>query len=142
MGLNISETRPVEQLFLDLPIQEVLHPSPGETFSEPWTSIYVDAIRDTRWGDAVWARYHMYGEVDGETGIVAGSNNMTVLEVIKEDALGYRVNDPEIYFQALLFYATSSADGHADVIELIANLDEREIAEFKAREEAELENDA
>ncbi|RHZ49510.1 uncharacterized protein CDV56_106561 [Aspergillus thermomutatus] len=141
MSLNISETKPVEQLFLDLPIQQVLNPSPGTKFIEPWTSLYVDAIRDARFGDAVWARYHIYGDV--ENGIVGGSNNMTVLDVIKEDALLYRVNEPEEYFKALFFYAkTSGADGHADVIEVITNLDEREIAEFKAKEEAELEDEA
>ncbi|KAF7118134.1 hypothetical protein CNMCM5793_007527 [Aspergillus hiratsukae] len=139
MSLNISETKPVEQLFLDIPIQQVLNPSEGTKVIEPWTSMYVDAIRDARFGDAVWSRYHIYGDV--ENGIVSGSNNMTVLDVIKEDALSYRVNEPEEYFKALLFYAkTSSADGHADVIEVITNLDEREIAEFKATEEAERED--
>ncbi|KAE8149526.1 hypothetical protein BDV25DRAFT_156134 [Aspergillus avenaceus] len=136
MSLSISETSPVEQLFLDLPIQEVLHPRRGQTFIEPWTHMYVDAIRDTRLGDAVWARYHIYGDVDN--GIVGGSNNMTVLDVIKEDALSYRVNAPEEYFEALSIYSkTSGADGHLDVLKVITNLDEREIAEFKAREEAE-----
>ncbi|KKK25384.1 hypothetical protein P175DRAFT_0497886 [Aspergillus ochraceoroseus IBT 24754] len=131
----MSETRPVEQLFLEFPIQLVLNPRPGTQFLEPWASMYVDAIRDTRFGDAVWARYHISGDV--ENGIVGGSNGMTVLDVIKEDALSYRVNEPEEYFKALLFYAnTSSADGHADVIEVITHLDEGEIAEFKAKEEA------
>jgi hypothetical protein len=132
MTQNISETKPVEQLFLDLPIQQVLNPNPGTNFIEPWKSMYVDAIRDARFGDAVWARYHIYGDV--ENGINSGSNNMTVLDVIKDDALSYRVKEPEESFKALLFYAnTSGADGHADVIEVITNLDEREIAEFKWR---------
>ncbi|EAW15645.1 uncharacterized protein NFIA_049860 [Aspergillus fischeri NRRL 181] len=141
MSLNILETKPAEQLFLDVPIQQVLYPSPGVNFIEPWVSMYVDAIRDARFGDAVWARYHIYGDV--ENGIVGGSNNMTALDVIKEDALSYRVNEPEEYFKALSFYAkTSSADGHADVIKVITNLDEREITEFKAKQEAELEDEA
>ncbi|KAF7184825.1 hypothetical protein CNMCM7691_006694 [Aspergillus felis] len=132
---------PAEQLFLDLSIQHVLNPSPGTKFIEPWKGMYVDAIRDARFGDDVWARYHIYGDV--KNGIVGGSNNMTLLDVIEEDALSYRVNEPEEYFKALLFYAkTSGADGHADVIEVITNLDEREIAEFKAKEEGELEDEA
>ncbi|RAH66886.1 uncharacterized protein BO66DRAFT_163452 [Aspergillus aculeatinus CBS 121060] len=133
---TISEIKLVEQLFLDLPIQQVLHSRRGTEFTEPWTSMYVDAIRDARYGDAVWARYHIYGDV--EDGIVGGSGGKTVREVIKEDALSYRVNAPEEYFQALAFYAgTSGADGRADVIEVIANLDEEEVAELRAKEETE-----
>jgi hypothetical protein len=69
-----------------------------------------------------------------KTGSTAGQIRMAVLDVIKEEALSYRVKEPEESFKALLFYAnTSGADGHADVIEVITNLDEREIAEFKWR---------
>ncbi|PKX89317.1 uncharacterized protein P174DRAFT_454991 [Aspergillus novofumigatus IBT 16806] len=78
--------------------------------------MYIDAISDARFGGAVQARYHIYGDV--ENGIVSGSNNMTVLDVldvIKEDALSCRA---------------------------LTNLDEREIAEFKAKVEAEREDQA
>ncbi|BDD62932.1 hypothetical protein MAP00_007885 [Monascus purpureus] len=103
---------------------------------ESWASMYIDAIRDGRFDDAVWVRYHISGDV--ENGIVKGSSNMTVLNVIEEDALEYRVNEPE-YAKALSFYAkTSSADGHANVIEIISNLTEREIAQMRAKIEAEL----
>ncbi|KAL2808837.1 hypothetical protein BJX63DRAFT_407676 [Aspergillus granulosus] len=137
MSLNFSPTTLVEQLFLDLPIQQVLHDT---TFVEPWKSMYVDAIRDGRFGDAVWARYHIYGDVVIIPGVDDPAYNMTTIEVIKEDALGYRVNAPEEYFKALAFYSTTSAaDGHTDVIEVIANLSEEEIAEFKAKQEAEEE---
>ncbi|KAK9604805.1 hypothetical protein V6Z93_002756 [Aspergillus fumigatus] len=37
---------------------------------------------------------------------------------------------------------TSSADGHANVIKVITGLDDWEIAEFKAKEEGELEDEA
>ncbi|KAL4874311.1 hypothetical protein BJY04DRAFT_204096 [Aspergillus karnatakaensis] len=127
MTLTISPTSLPEQLFLDLSNQEV-HDSRSQ-FKEPWKIMYVDAIHDRRLGDAVWARYHIYGEQEycpGDPAI-----NRTVQEQIKEDALGYRVNAPGEYFQALLFYAaTSAADGHADVLGIIANLSEEEIAEF------------
>lgn len=141
MSANIPETKPVEQLFLDLPIQKVLNKNAGMQVVEPWASMYVDAIRDGRFGDAVWARYHISGDV--ENGIVGGSNNMTVLDVIKEDALEYRVNEPEEYAKALSFYAkASSADGRADVIEIISNLAERDIAQMRAKIEAELGDEA
>ncbi|KAL4861959.1 hypothetical protein BDV12DRAFT_179601 [Aspergillus spectabilis] len=133
MALNIFPTELVEQLFLDIPIQQVLHDS---NFVEPWKTKYVDAIQDSRFGDAIWARYHIYGKVEKVPGDPA--NNLTVIEVIKEDALGYRVNAPEEYFKALAFYATTSAeDGHKDVLDLIANLSEEEIAEFRAKKDEE-----
>ncbi|KAJ5913563.1 hypothetical protein N7504_002446 [Penicillium tannophilum] len=134
---NLSE-RLVEQLFLDYPIQAVLNKSRRFKAVEPWASLYVNAIREERFGDAIWARYHICGDV--ENGIVRGSDNMTVLEVIKEDALGYRVGDPEGYAEALLFYAkSSSADGHADLLELIANLPESDISRVQAEYEIEQE---
>ncbi|KAI5463653.1 hypothetical protein BGZ63DRAFT_381987 [Mariannaea sp. PMI_226] len=81
--------------------------------------MYVDAILDNRLGDAVWARYHIDGGV--QNGIIDGSNQ-TVLESIEEYAIGYRVNSPEQYFEALPFYEkTSTKDGHPDVTELILN---------------------
>jgi hypothetical protein len=138
MSANVPENKLVEQLFLDVSIQDVLGKDARIQGVEPWASMYVDAIRDGRFGDAIWARYHLFGEV--ENGIVKGSNNMSVLDVIKEDALGYRVGEPEQYAKALSFYATSSsADGHADVIEMISNLAEEDINQLKAKLRAELE---
>lgn len=44
---------------------------------------------------------------------------MTVLNAIKEDAVSYRISDPEEYFKALSFYAnTSEADGHVIVLDM------------------------
>lgn len=135
---NLPENKPLEQLFLEFSIQDVLSKNERDPIVEPWGSLYVNAIREERFGDAIWARYHMCGDV--ENGIVGGSDNMTVLEVIKEDALGYRVGDPEDYAKALLLYArSSSADGHADVLELIANLPESDIARVQAEYEIERE---
>jgi hypothetical protein len=132
MSLTISPTSLPEQLFLGLPIQQVLHDTRPQ-FKEPWKTMYIDAIHDSRLGDAVWTRYHIYGEAESIPSVPA--INMTVLEETKEEDLGYRVNEPEEYFNALLFYAaTSAADGHADVLEIITNLSEEEIAEFKANQ--------
>lgn len=131
------DNRLVEQLFLDYSIQDVLSKRKEYQLVEPWASLYVNAIREARFGDAIWARYHMCGDV--ENGIV-GRSGRTVLEVIKEDALGYRVGDTEEYAEALLFYAkSSSADGHADVFELIANLPESDISRVQAEYEIEIE---
>ncbi|KAL4871727.1 hypothetical protein BDV12DRAFT_183571 [Aspergillus spectabilis] len=107
MSLNISPTKLVEQLFLDIPIQQVLHDT---NFIEPWKTMYIDAIHDGRFGDAVWARHHIYGDAEVVPGDPA--NNMTVLE---DNNLCCRI-------------------GHADVLEVITNLSE-EIAEFKAKNE-------
>ncbi|CEN61077.1 hypothetical protein ASPCAL07743 [Aspergillus calidoustus] len=141
MSLNISPTSLVEQLFLDLSIQEVL--TDTTNFVEPWKGMYIDAINDGRYGDAIWARYHIYGDPEPMPCACNPASQMTAMEQIKEDALAYRVNDPDIYFEALLFYATTSAaDGHVDVIEVIANLSEEDIAEFKAKEEEEREDES
>ncbi|KAL2847386.1 hypothetical protein BJX68DRAFT_113430 [Aspergillus pseudodeflectus] len=138
MSLTISPTSLVEQLFLDLSLQEVL--TDTTNFVEPWKGMYVDSINDGRYGDAIWARYHIYGDPEPMPCDCGHdpARKMTVMEEIKEDALAYRVNDPDIYFDALLFYATTSAaDGHPDIIEVITNLSEEDIAEFKAKEDEE-----
>lgn len=108
-----------EQLFLDLPIADVLDKDHWLPVVEPWASAYVNAISDRRFGDAIWARYHIFGEV--KDGIL---NNKTVLEAIEEDALSYRRGEPDIYLEALLFYkGRSSTDGHAEIIEMLVRID-------------------
>ncbi|KAJ0416332.1 hypothetical protein BJY00DRAFT_234988 [Aspergillus carlsbadensis] len=137
MAINISPTVLVEQLFLDFSIQAVL--ADTTNFVEPWKTMYIDSIQDGRYGDAIWARYHIYGDPEPMPCDCHPARQKTVMEEIKEDALAYRVHDPDLYFEALSFYAgTSPADGHVDVIEVITNLSEEDIAEFKAQEEEEL----
>ncbi|KAK7420795.1 hypothetical protein QQX98_002599 [Neonectria punicea] len=127
-ALSISYTTLVEQLFLDLALNDVINKTPGIPVAEPWATMYVDSILDSRFGDAVWARYHIFGNVHNN--IVDGSPNLTVLESIKEDAIGYRVHASEEYFEARPFYEkTSSADGHPDVIEIILDAASAEIPE-------------
>ncbi|KAH7150530.1 hypothetical protein B0J13DRAFT_550330 [Dactylonectria estremocensis] len=121
----------VERLFLDLPLQEVISNTSTMNVVEPWASMYVDAINDGRFGDAVWARYQILGNV--ENGIIEGAN-LTVLETIKEDAVEYKANTPEQYEEAVLFYAnTSSADGHFDVINTILHISLEDMADHWAR---------
>ncbi|PYH49648.1 uncharacterized protein BP01DRAFT_396325 [Aspergillus saccharolyticus JOP 1030-1] len=135
MGSPIPEDKLPEQLCLDYSIRDIQE---GRLVAanDPWAPLYLDAIRDGRYGDAVWARYHIGGDV--ENGIVGGSGGMTVLEVIKENALSYRVSNPEEYFKAVAFYrGTSKDDGRADVLDVICILDKREIAEMEVRKKKE-----
>lgn len=115
---SAPESEVLEPLFLEFSIQEVVTNTSWIPVVEPWASQYVSAVREGRYGDAVWARYHIAGDV--HDGIVGGTTNMTVLQSIEEDALEYKTNDPEGYTNAQAFYAqTSELDGHKDVIEVI-----------------------
>ncbi|PLB55813.1 hypothetical protein P170DRAFT_433293 [Aspergillus steynii IBT 23096] len=97
----INETTLPEQLFLDFSIHKILHnDTNGFPITGPWSTEYVASIRTHRYGDAVWARYHIAGDVDSSTGLIEGTNQ-TVLEMIEEDALGYRAGDPDLYAEAL-----------------------------------------
>lgn len=119
---NLSDASPPEQLFLDLPVDQVVQ-CDGIQPVEPWGSLYINAIHDGRFGDAIWARYHITGQVND--GMIEGSKGLTVLESIEEDAIGYKTNYPEEYGDAVAFYrgSVSSADGHSDVIEIIFRVD-------------------
>jgi hypothetical protein len=139
--MNTQDTELVEQLFLDFSIQEVLqNETNGFPIVEPWASEYVNAIRDRRYGDAVWARYHIAGDVHG--GIIEGTDK-TVLEMIEEDALGYKVGDPGLYDGALSFYAnTKSTDGHPEVIKIIMGIGSRDVTRIRAQLRAERQAEA
>ncbi|KAJ5906183.1 uncharacterized protein N7473_003099 [Penicillium subrubescens] len=92
MNPNIPEHIPVEQLFLDLPIQHVIDNKAGMP-----ATLYVNAIREQRFGDAIWVRYNIARDVEDGIKVrddIPGNTNQTVLEVIKEDALNYRVIAP------------------------------------------------
>lgn len=60
---------------------------------------------------------------------------MTVLESIEEDAVEYRFNGPELYADALSFYAQSSSlDTHAsDVLELVRRIGDEDVSELQKR---------
>jgi hypothetical protein len=122
MSMTVGYAEPVEQLFLDLPVDQVLQRD-GVQVIEPWESLYVDAIHDTRYGDAIWARYHIMGDV--VDGLIEG---LTVLESITQDAMGYKKHAPEQYADAVSFYkGTSSADGRTDLIEIILRVDGEDV---------------
>ncbi|KAM0347653.1 hypothetical protein ACHAPU_004666 [Fusarium lateritium] len=97
---------------------------------EPWASKYVEAIQASRFGDAVWARYQIEGGV--KNGIIQQSN-MTVLDSIIEDAVGYKLNSPEQYAEAVTFYAGSSPqDGHLNVIDAITHISAYDLDRFQS----------
>ncbi|KAG4258765.1 hypothetical protein FPRO03_13581 [Fusarium proliferatum] len=117
---SAGESEAIEPLFLEFSIQEVLTNKSWIPLVEPWASQYVAAVREGRYGDAIWARYHIAGDV--HDGIVGGTTNTTVLQSIEEDALGYKLNDPEDYANAQQFYAkTSDLDGHKDIIQTLSH---------------------
>ncbi|KAF5575646.1 hypothetical protein FPCIR_13064 [Fusarium pseudocircinatum] len=108
-----------EQLFLDIPINDVLQNTSILPLIEPWSSQYVEAIQSKRYGDAIWARFHMEGDV--QDGITQDTND-TILDIIKEDAAGYKINAPVQYAEAVALYAsTSSEDTHSDLIKAIVD---------------------
>lgn len=141
VAMNIPSFTPlVEHLFLDYSLYDVINKR--WPVVEPWATMYVDAVHDQRYGDAIWARYHMEGGV--ENGIIYSPPNptITVLESLKEDAIGYKISDPDWYAKALLFYAkTNSTDGHPEVIDIIFQADSAEPTEVVDEEDEEDEDE-
>ncbi|KAF5587853.1 hypothetical protein FPANT_6793 [Fusarium pseudoanthophilum] len=115
---------PVEELFLDISIHEVMTQT-MVTFVEPWKTMYIDSIREQRYGDAIWARYCIEGGV--ENGIIIGEGpnpDITVLDQIREDAVEAKTNEPGLWAEALELYRTSSStDGHPEVLKIIFDTD-------------------
>ncbi|KAM0547306.1 hypothetical protein ACHAPJ_010441 [Fusarium lateritium] len=124
--MSLSDTKAPEQLFLDLSVQEILDKSDRLPVIEPWATSYVGAVRDGRFGDAIWARYHIMGEVTSN-GTIEG---LTVLESIEQDAVGYKKYSPDQFSETVSFYANAeiSADGHANVIEIILRINEEDVS--------------
>ncbi|KAL3602792.1 hypothetical protein FPOAC2_07104 [Fusarium poae] len=86
--MSLSDSTPPEMLFLDISVQDVLH-NPGIPAVEPWATLFIDAVHDKRYGDAIWARYHIFGHVvDGRF------EKLTILETIKDDAMRYKKFEP------------------------------------------------
>ncbi|KAF4496858.1 hypothetical protein FAGAP_7013 [Fusarium agapanthi] len=76
-------------------------------------------ILSKRYCDAIWARLHKEGGV--QDGITQYTNE-TNLDIVKEDAAGYKVNAPVQYAEAVALYAsTSSDDTHSDLIKAIVD---------------------
>ncbi|KAJ4268312.1 hypothetical protein NW762_002375 [Fusarium torreyae] len=122
--MSLSDAEPPEGLFLDISVQGVLH-DVGIPAVEPWGTSYIDAVHDKRFDDAIWARYHIFGNViDGMI------EKLTVLESIAEDAMRYKKFAPEDYAMAVAFYKDmmNSADTHPEVIEIILHIDKQDLS--------------
>lgn len=115
-------------LFLDLS-SEILQNNTAIP-CQRWNSEYTNALDDRRFGDAIWARYHLAGDVQNQTG---EGETVAVLERIKADALKYRVSTPEQYTDALLLYTnTSVEDQYTDVLDMIKRIGRQNNTETKA----------
>lgn len=107
--------QPPEELFLDLVPSEVASGTCGEKTTEPWASLYCNAISEQRYGDAIYARYNMT-ERTSDVQIT----DPAVVADIKVDAVNYYLNYSETYAAALLFYQNnSSEDTRPEIIALI-----------------------
>ncbi|KAJ4191851.1 hypothetical protein NW767_010758 [Fusarium falciforme] len=124
--MSQSDMNAVEQCFLDISVDAVLHYD-GVPAVEPWATMYIDAIHEQRFGDAIWARYQIFGDVID--GII--DERLTVLESIEEDAVGYKKNAPEAFDEAVAFYksASNNTDGHPEVIEIIMRIDQEDVSD-------------
>lgn len=135
-GFKPPRTQPGGRLFLDLPVQHVLASNAGMPAVGPWATLYVNTIRDKGFGDAIWARYNIAGDVEDGIKVkddIPGNKIQPVLEVTKEDALNYRVSKPEEYAKALSLYAKANSAGRrADVLGIVCNLSESDIARTKS----------
>jgi hypothetical protein len=125
----VSSTELAERLFLGLSLNEVLlNETNGFPIVEPWASEYVNAIRDGRFGDTMLARYHISGDVHSGTGMIDGTN-LTVFESIKEDALGYRSGDEDLYAEAFELYdGTNSTDRHMNIVHMLKEIGNQDLA--------------
>ncbi|KLP08711.1 uncharacterized protein FFB20_14029 [Fusarium fujikuroi] len=76
----------------------------SEHLSKDWRREFYETL-------AIWARYHVLGDV--EEGKVEGED-MTVAESIEQDAVGYKYHDREYFTKASSSYMEhkNSADGH------------------------------
>jgi hypothetical protein len=109
--------QPPEQLFLDLDPVEALNGTCGTRTTEPWATLYHDAIADGRFGDAIYARYNIDGRSSNDT--FYGTNHSVKQEILI-DAASYHSSYPEMFAEALLFYSNnSSEDARSDIIEAI-----------------------
>ncbi|KAI3010423.1 hypothetical protein M752DRAFT_276782 [Aspergillus phoenicis ATCC 13157] len=116
-----------EQLFLDLPVAEVLNRTSGDLV-EPWATEYCTAIAEQRYGDAIYARYNIFGEAkDGMLTLWDCTDeglyhewNITVYELIMEDAREYYEEELDLYQEALGFYSSNSPnDSRPGIIEAL-----------------------
>ncbi|KAJ5715222.1 uncharacterized protein N7483_012403 [Penicillium malachiteum] len=88
-------------------------------------------MREGRYGDAIWARYHMDGRA---TGNIIAADNTTVTEEVHEDAIGYRAGNPDHFAEVAKKYnGTSRYDGHREMVDIIMNVLKEDLNTLQAR---------
>ncbi|TXC10546.1 hypothetical protein FocTR4_00005957, partial [Fusarium oxysporum f. sp. cubense] len=129
-ALNIDKSQAPETLSLDISVQRVFAGT-GPDPVEPWATSYVNAVRDGRFGDAIWARYHIFGNVvDGKS-----EYGSTVIDNVEEEAVRYKKRACREWANTVAFYKeTSSADIHPEVIEIILQVDKKDVSRIQASE--------
>ena len=105
-----------EQLFLDIPLADTQEGTSGTRTTEPWKTLYYNAILENRYGDAIYARYSLDGRSPGGINL---DTQRTILEEIRLNARDYYRSEPEMYAEALVFYEQSRADLRPEVIEVL-----------------------
>jgi hypothetical protein len=110
-------------LFLDVSISEAQSDRPEWGLVEPWTSDYIVALQENRYGDAIWARYQMFG--DTSNGTYLEYPQWTVREAIEEDAIGYRLHARDNWKYAMTIYAKSNRNIQSDILDLMFDVDRR-----------------
>ncbi|KAM0549560.1 hypothetical protein ACHAPJ_009376 [Fusarium lateritium] len=132
-SLSLSDAQPVEILFLDIPVSDVVQRAEYMQLVEPWATLYVDAIHEERFGDAIWARYHMFGGI--EDGKLEGSG-MTVVESITQDAVAYKQHNLEDYEKTVSVFQESSSqsDGHSDILEIVFRIYREDVSGIQVPE--------
>ncbi|KAG5752339.1 hypothetical protein H9Q69_013765 [Fusarium xylarioides] len=110
-------------LFLDLSISEAQSKRHEWGLVEPWISDYISALEDNRYGDAIWARYQMFGGTANGTHLEYPQ--WTVRDAIEEDAIGYRLRERHIWKHAMAFYANSSKNTQSDILDLMFDVNRR-----------------
>ncbi|KAF4415411.1 hypothetical protein FACUT_13394 [Fusarium acutatum] len=110
-------------LFLELSISEAQSKRHEWGLVEPWISDYISALEENRYGDAIWARYQMFGGTANGTHLEYPQ--WTVHDAIEEDAIGYRLRERDIWKHAMTFFANSSKNTQSDILDLIFDVNRR-----------------
>lgn len=122
-----------EELFLDIAVSDILNGREGLQVFEPWATRYINAVYEKKFGEAIWARYHMMGDVHNN---VVDGTNLTVLDSIREDAMEYKANSLEDFHEAVNFYnnpGIRATDAHTDILDIISEVNHQDVSHLVER---------
>jgi hypothetical protein len=120
----------IEPLFLDISAAELGPLTPHEIS-------YIQAITARKFGEAIYHRYHFDSRaVDG----FIPSENITVLEDITNDAVGYAGDDAQQFYETCrILQTTSELDGMKYVIDAICSVQPPDRVDMERADVAALE---